>query len=66
MGCGSGSPDAAIGTLGGSPLDRLPPGFTQIADFGLRASWSPDGRGILLLDGLAGDGWAYDLPTEPK
>lgn len=63
MGCGSGSPDTEIGTLSGSPLDQLPPGFTQITDFGLRASWSPDGREILFLDGLARDVWAYDLPT---
>jgi hypothetical protein len=64
LGCGSGSPDAAIGTLGGSPLDQLPPEITQITDFGLRASWSPDGREILFLDGLAGDVWAYDLSTK--
>jgi hypothetical protein len=61
--CRSGSGDAEVGTLDGSPLDRLPPGVTQLTDFGLRASWSPDGRSVLFLDGLAGDVWTYDLAT---
>jgi len=62
-GCRSGSRDSEVGTLDGSPLDRLPPGIRQLTDFGLRASWSPDGREILFLDGLAGDVWAYELAT---
>lgn len=63
-GCGSGSQDPEVGTLSGSPLDRLPPEVTQLTDFGLRADWSPDGRRILFLDALAGDVWAYELGTK--
>jgi len=64
IGCGCGSRDPEAGTLGGSPLDRLPPEITQLTDFGLRADWSPDGRRILFLDALAGDVWAYELGTK--
>jgi hypothetical protein len=63
-GCGAGAQDPKVGTLRGSPLDRLPPEVTQLTDFGLRADWSPDGRRILFLDALAGDVWAYELATQ--
>lgn len=62
-GCG-GARDPEVGTLPGSPLDQLPPGVTQLTDFGLRADRSPDGRRIVFLDALAGDAWAYDLDTK--
>jgi hypothetical protein len=62
-GCG-GARDPEVGTLPGSPLDRLPPEVTQLTDFGLRADWSPDGRRIVFLDALAGDVWASDLDTK--
>ncbi len=63
-GCGRGPQDPEAGTLGGSPLDRLPPEVTQLTDFGLRPDWSPDGQRILFLDALAGDVWAYELGTK--
>jgi hypothetical protein len=63
-GCGRGPQDPEVGTLGGSPLDRLPPEVTQLTDFGLRPDWAPDGQRILFLDALAGDVWAYELGTK--
>ena len=63
-GCGPGPQDPEAGTLRGSPLDRLPPGVSQLTDFGLRADWSPDGERILFLDALAGDVWVYELGTK--
>jgi hypothetical protein len=65
-GCGPRSQDPEAGTLGGSPLDRLPPEVTQLTDFGLRADWSPDGQQILFLDALAGDVWAFELGTKSR
>jgi hypothetical protein len=61
-GCGA-AQDPEVGTLPGSPLDRLPPEVTQLTDFGLRADWSPDGRQIVFLDALAGDVWSYELES---
>ncbi len=63
-GCGPGPQDPEVGTLLGSPLDRLPPEVTQLTDFGLRADWSPDGQRIVFLDALAGDVWVYQLGTK--
>jgi hypothetical protein len=63
-GCRAGPQDPEAGTLGGSPLDRLPPGISQLTDFGLRADWSPDGQRIVFLDALAGDVWAHELGTK--
>jgi dipeptidyl aminopeptidase/acylaminoacyl peptidase len=55
--------DAEKNTLSGSPLDELPAHITQLTDFGARADWSPDGRGLVFIDDEAGDVHALDLET---
>jgi hypothetical protein len=60
--------DPQKGTRDGSPLDHLP-GNVKLLDIRLpagapqRASWSPDGKRMLLLDGPIGDVWRYSLRT---
>src|ERR1035437_7245376 len=49
---------------GETPTDHLPPHITQVAWFGERADWSPDGRKILFLSKTFGDAMEIDLATK--
>jgi len=55
---------AAEPVAGRSPADHLPPHITQVAWFGERADWSPDGRRILFLSKTFGDAMEYDIATK--
>jgi Tol biopolymer transport system component len=47
----------------GSPADHLPPQITQLAAFGERPAWSPDGRRIAFIGKSYGDAFEIDLRT---
>ena len=48
---------------GENPADHLPPHITQVASFGERADWSPDGKKILFLTKTFGDAMELELAT---
>ena len=47
----------------GSPEDHLPPNETQLAAFGERPAWSPDGGRIAFIGKSFGDAFEIDLRT---
>jgi Tol biopolymer transport system component len=47
----------------GVPEDHLPPNITQLAAFGERPAWSPDGRRIAFIGKSFGDAFEIDLRT---
>lgn len=58
------SATAAEPLTGESPADHLPLHITQVAWFGERADWSPDGKKILFLSKTFGDALELDLATK--
>lgn len=60
---GDPSLDLQKATLDGSPADNLPAHISQVLDHGMRPDWSPDGQGLVYLDGPLGDVWHLDLGT---
>jgi hypothetical protein len=68
--CGSARAEEALprrdierGTLGGSPLDDLPPHIRLVSRVGMRPDWSPDGRQIVYLDQPLGQPFLADVAT---
>ncbi len=47
----------------GAPEDHLPPNITQLAAFGERPAWSPDGQRIAFIGKSWGDAFEIDLHT---
>ncbi|HEV8448364.1 MAG TPA: hypothetical protein VGQ44_16160 [Gemmatimonadaceae bacterium] len=56
-------PSPAQQRRGGSPEDHLPPSIRQIAAFGERPAWSPDGKQIAFIGKSFGDAFEIDLRT---
>jgi Tol biopolymer transport system component len=56
-------PSGAQQRRSGSPEDHLPPNIAQIAAFGERPAWSPDGGRIAFIGKSFGDAFEIDLRT---
>lgn len=58
-----GAVGAAMGAVGPSPADHLPPHIRRLTFFGERADWSHDGARLLFLSKTFGDAMELDLAT---
>lgn len=56
--------DKQQGQLQGSPLDNLPAHISVLTDYGMRADFSPDQKGLIFLNALIGEVHYVDLESK--